>query len=144
MNRTATGGRDSQSLVLMFSALALWALQGLLAVVFLAHGLLFLFPPADVAPQMNAAFPRWFQLFMGFAELAAFVGLVLPAAVRRHQWLMVWAALGTVIVLASATVLHTVRGEYSSAVITVVLLAMAVTVAWGRRRMLARKAGRSI
>jgi hypothetical protein len=35
--------------------LALWLLQGLLAVAFLAHGWLFLSPPADMVEQFNAS-----------------------------------------------------------------------------------------
>ena len=46
----------------------LWVLQVLLAVAFLAHGLMFLFPPAAIAEQMNASLPRWFQLFLGVAR----------------------------------------------------------------------------
>jgi len=36
----------------------LWVLQVLLALAFFAHGLLFLFPPAAMVDQMNAALPR--------------------------------------------------------------------------------------
>jgi uncharacterized membrane protein YphA (DoxX/SURF4 family) len=35
----------------------LWVLQGLLALAFLAHGWLFLFPPAAIVEQMNASLP---------------------------------------------------------------------------------------
>ena len=43
----------------------LWVVQILLAVAFFAHGLLLLVPPAEVAAQMNATLPRWFQVFPG-------------------------------------------------------------------------------
>jgi hypothetical protein len=39
----------------------LWVLQALLAAAFLAHGLLFLAPPPQIAVQIHAALPRWFQ-----------------------------------------------------------------------------------
>ena len=32
-------------------------------------------PPAAVAAQMNATLPRWFQLFIGVAEVLAGIGL---------------------------------------------------------------------
>jgi hypothetical protein len=114
----------------------LWVLQVLLAVAFLAHGWLFLWPPPDIAVQMNASLPRWFQLFLGVAEVLAGVGLTLPGLTRILPWLVTWAAGGIMIVMASATVLHLVRGEMSSAVITVVLLAMATFVAYMRHRVL--------
>ncbi len=114
----------------------LWVLQVLLAVAFLAHGWLFLWPPPDIAVQMNASLPRWFQLFLGVAEVLAGVGLTLPGLTRILPWLVTWAAGGIMIVMASATVLHLVRGEMSSAVITVVVLAMATFVAYMRHRVL--------
>ena len=54
---------------------------------------------------------------------------------RILPWLVAWAAGGIMIVMASATVLHVVRGEISSAVVTLVLLAMATFVAYMRHRV---------
>jgi uncharacterized membrane protein YphA (DoxX/SURF4 family) len=115
--------------------IALWILQVLLALAILAHGLLFLFPPAAIADQMNAALPRWFQLFLGVAEVAAGIGLTLPGMTRILPWLVVWAAGGVMIVTASATVFHLARREFSSAATTLVLLAIAAFVAYGRRKI---------
>ena len=58
----------------------LWVLQALLAVAFLAHGLLLLAPPADIAAQMTAELPRSFWVFLGVAEVAAAIGITLPGA----------------------------------------------------------------
>ena len=116
--------------------LVLWVLQVLLAVAFGAHGLLFLMPPPEVAALMNASMPRWFQLFLGVAEVLAGVGLVLPGLTRIMLWLVTWAAVGIMIVMVSATVFHVVRGEWSSAAITLLLLAMATFVAYMRHRVL--------
>ena len=115
---------------------ALWVLQVLLAAAFFAHGWLFLSPPPAVAEQMNATLPRWFQLFLGVAEVLAAVGLTLPGLTRIMPWLVVWAAGGVMIVTASATAFHLVRGELSSAAITLLLLAMATFVAYMRYRVL--------
>jgi uncharacterized membrane protein YphA (DoxX/SURF4 family) len=116
--------------------IALWVLQLLLAAAFFAHGWLFLSPPPDVAQQMNATLPRWFQLFLGVAEVLAAVGLTLPGLTRIMPWLVVWAAGGVMIVTASATAFHLMRGELSSAAITLLLLAMATFVAYMRHRVL--------
>jgi hypothetical protein len=113
-----------------------WILQILLAIAFLAHGLLFLFPPPDIAALMNASLPRWFQLFLGWAEILAAIGLTLPAITRIQPWLVTWAAVGIMIVMVSATYYHIVRGEISSAVVTLILLAMAAFVAYMRYRVL--------
>ena len=114
----------------------LWVLQVLLALAFLAHGLLFLFPPAAIAEQMNATLPRWFQLFLGVAEVLAAVGLTLPGLTGIQPGFVPAAAAGVMIVMISATVFHLMRGEISSAATTAVLLAMATVVAYMRWRTL--------
>ncbi len=116
--------------------IVLWVLQVLLAVAFFAHGWLFLSPPPEIAAQMNASLPRWFQLFLGVAEVLAALGLILPGLTRILPWLVTWAAAGIVIVMVSATALHVVRSEMSSAAITLLLLAMAAFVAYMRHRVL--------
>jgi len=114
----------------------LWVVQVLLAVAFFAHGWLFLTPPAALVAQMNASLPRWFQLFVGVAEVLAAVGLTLPGLTRIQPWWVTWAAVGIMIVTASATVFHVARGELSSAAITAVLFVMAAFVAHMRHRVL--------
>ena len=111
----------------------LWILQVLLALAFLAHGWLFLAPPPEIAAKMNETLPRWFQLFLGVAEILAGVGLTLPGITKIKPWLVVWAAGGIMIVMVAATAFHVMRGEISSAVVTLVLLAMANFVAATRR-----------
>jgi putative oxidoreductase len=115
--------------------IALWVLQVLLALAFLGHGGLLLFPPAAIVDQMNASFPRWFQVFLGVAEVLAAVGLTLPALTRIQPWLVSCAAAGIMIVMVGATIFHLMRGELSSAATTIVLLAMATFVAYGRWRV---------
>jgi len=113
----------------------LWVLQVTVALAFLAHGLLLLFPSADVAARMYETFPQWFWLALGVAELAAAVGLTVPGWTGILPWLVPYAALGVMIVMVSATVYHLQRGETSSAGVTLVLLAMATTIAFLRWRV---------
>jgi putative oxidoreductase len=115
--------------------IVLWVLQVLLALAFGAHGWMMLFPPPEVAAQMNAHLPRWFSLFIGVAEIAATIGLILPGITRIKPFFVTWAAVGIMIIMVSATGLHTVRGEYSSAVTTFILLAMATFLVYGRLRL---------
>ena len=112
-----------------------WVVQVLLAAAFFAHGWLFLSPPAEIVEQMNASLPRWFQVFLGVAEILAAVGLTLPGLTRILPWLVTWASIGVMIVTSSATVYHLTRGEITSAVTTLVLLAMATFVAYMRHRV---------
>ena len=122
----------------------LWVLQVLLAAVFLAHGLLLLMPPPDIAAQMLMSLPRSFWLFLGVAELAAAIGLILPGLTRVMPFLVSWAAVGIMVVMVSATGYHLVRGEISSAAVTLVLLIMATYVAYARSRTLPITPKRSV
>jgi len=122
----------------------LWVVQVLLAVVFIAHGLLLLMPPAEIAAQMVMSLPRAFWVFLGVAEIAAAIGLTLPGLTRVMPWLVSWAAAGIMIVMISATGYHIVRGEISSAAVTFVLLLMATFVAYMRLRVMPIAARRSL
>ena len=118
-------GEDSMNVLL-------WVLQALLAVAFLAHGWLFLFPPAEMVNLMNAVIPPAFRLFIGVAEVLAAVGLTLPGITRVLPWLIPLAAAGLMIVMLAATMLHGMRGEVGSAISTVVLFIVATFVAYMR------------
>jgi len=109
----------------------LWILQLLLAAAFLAHGLLFLFPPASMLELMKPI-PTPFRLFLGVAEVLAGVGLTLPGITRIQPWLVSLAAAGIMIIMVGATIFHLRRGEVSSAITTLILLAMASYVAYMR------------
>jgi len=110
----------------------LWLLQVLLAVTFFAHGWLFLFPPAQLVPVMNSAIVPAFRIFIGAAEVMAAVGLTVPGVTRILPWLIPSAAVGLMIVMIGATILHTTRGELTSALTTAVLLALVTFVAYMR------------
>jgi hypothetical protein len=112
--------------------IVLWILQALLAVAFLAHGLMLLFPPASMIEAMNASMSPSFRLFLGAAEVLAAVGLTLPGITRIQPWWTSLAALGVIIVMVAATIFHVMRSETSSAIITLILLLIATVVAYMR------------
>jgi len=116
--------------------LVLWILQVLLAAAFFAHGWIMLAPSPEIAAQMNAMLPGWFSLFIGVSEVLAAIGLTLPGVTRIYPWLVTWAAVGIMIVMVSATVLHVARNEIPQALITLPLLVMATVVAYARHRLL--------
>ena len=115
--------------------IVLWLLQALLAAQFLFHGWFFLFPPPQFVALLNEAFPLWFRLFLGVAELLAGIGLILPGVTRILPRLTPLAAVGIMIVTFSASVLHFSGGEVSSALTTVALFLMATFVAYMRWRV---------
>jgi putative oxidoreductase len=116
-------------------SITLWILQALLAAAFAAHGWMLVSPPPELLPIMNEQLGVPFRLFLGVAEIAGAVGLLLPAMTRKLPWLTPVAAGCLAFVVASATVLHVYRAETSSAVTTAILFLLAAFVAYGRWRI---------
>jgi hypothetical protein len=107
-----------------------WIIQGLLAFVFLAHGLLFLFPPAAVRKiKKQTPFPVGFMQFIYVVEVLAALGLTLPGLTGILTPLIPLAATGLVPIMVGAVVFHLSRREIPPSVVTAVLLALAVFVA---------------
>ena len=113
-------------------SIILWVLQILLAAAFLAHGVFFLAPPAEMMAMLNASTPPALRLFIGVAEVLAAIGLILPGITHIQPRLIVWAAVGLMILMASACVFHMTRGETSSAVTTAILFVVVAFVAYLR------------
>ncbi len=109
-------------------------LQVLLAVAFLAHGWIFLFPPANMVELMKPI-PPAFRTFIGVAEVLAAIGLTLPGITRILPWLVPCAAAGLMVVMIGATVFHSTRGEFSSAITTAILFVAVTFVAYMRWRV---------
>src|SRR5688500_12610816 len=70
--------------------------------------------------------------FIGISELAAGLGVLVPAALAIRPQLTVWAAAGLALVMVLALLFHLMRGEYSAIGTNIVLAALAGIVAWGR------------
>ncbi len=115
--------------------IALWIVQGLLALAFLLAGSMKAFAPlTTVRKNMSWAndFGVPFVRFIGIAELLAAIGLILPAITGIQSWLTIAAALGLVVVMVSASIFHASRREYQNIGMNVVLLLLAAFVVLGR------------
>ena len=123
--------------------LLLWVLQVLLAFLFVFHGGALLNPPEAMRATFAAVFsqlPAGFQQFIGIAEVAGGLGLVLPWWTKVARWLTGWAALGLAIIMLGAVVIHAQQGEFSQVIPTGVITLLLGFVAWGRWQSLgARK-----
>jgi len=111
----------------------LWVAQVVLAFAFLAHGLLFLFPPEAVSKvSKQMPFPVGFLRFICIAEILGAFGLTLPGLTGLLPWLTPLAATGLVPIVGGALVFHLSRREMAPALNAAVLLALAVFVACAR------------
>ncbi|MEU8205238.1 DoxX family protein [Streptosporangium sp. NPDC049046] len=117
--------------------LGLWAAQGLLALAFAGGGVWKLVTPraqlAEIFPWVGETPPALLYATSAFDILGG-IGVLLPALTRVKPGLTPLAALGCVALQVSAIVFHLSRGETDVA-FNVVLLALALFVAWGRHRL---------
>lgn len=114
----------------------LWATQVALALAFGAAGAMKLFTPMDeLASTLSwvGESPATVVRFIGAAELAGAIGLVLPWALNVRPRLTPAAAWALCGVMALASVHHLARGEVAMLVPPFVLGGLSVFVAWGRR-----------
>jgi putative oxidoreductase len=114
---------------------ALWIVQGLLAVGFGMAGLTKLGQPiAEMAKSIPwvTTVPESLVRFIGISELAGALGLILPSVTRIKPVLTAWAAVGLVAVMVLAAAFHISRGEVQMLPVPIVLGGMAAFVGWGR------------
>jgi hypothetical protein len=74
-------------------------------------------------------FPIGLIKFIGVAEIAGALGLILPGAFGIATWLVSTAAIGLAVVMIGAVITHTRRSEFQNVAVNVVLLALAAFVA---------------
>jgi hypothetical protein len=110
----------------------LWVIQGLLAALFLFAGSMKLILPLE-SMAGPVALPGWFLRFIGVAEVAGAVGLILPWLTRIQPRLTPLAAGGLVVIMAGATVISAMGSPAAGAAVPLVVGALAATVAYGRR-----------
>lgn len=117
--------------------ITLWVLQVLLACFFVMVGYSHALMPFDQVAQqatwMNSV-PRWLSLFIGYAEIAGGLGLIIPAATRIAPWLTPLAALGLATIMILAIPFHVLKGEASVIWMHALIAALALFVALGRWR----------
>ena len=116
--------------------ISLWVAQLLLAAMYIPSGLMKLTKPlAELAQQMawTADLPQLVRI-AGAADLAAGLGLILPALTRIAPRLTVWAAIGATVLQVLAMGLHVSRGEFGVLPINAILIALQLFVIWGRTK----------
>jgi uncharacterized membrane protein len=116
-------------------SVAVWVVQGLLAVAFLHAGVVTVSQPR----RKLAASMGWVEDFsdttvraIGVLELLGGVGLLLPAVAGVATVLVPLAAVGLALLMVGAAATHRRRREPEMIVVNGVLLVLAVVVAWAR------------
>jgi uncharacterized membrane protein YphA (DoxX/SURF4 family) len=118
--------------------LALWAVQGILCVVFVLSGgiKLVAYETYTRLTTRNAAagegvIPRGLAAFIGVSEVAGGLGLVLPVLTGIAPILTTLAAVGLAIIMVLAAIFHWKRKESLATVSVLFVLAVFVAVEGG-------------
>jgi uncharacterized membrane protein YphA (DoxX/SURF4 family) len=113
----------------------LWIIAVALALAFGAAGIMKLTQPRTRLAEKMA----WVNDFsdgqvklIGLAEILGAVGLILPALIGVAPVLVPLAAVGLALVMVGAIIVHARRHETPLITVNVVLLILALIVAWGR------------
>jgi uncharacterized membrane protein YphA (DoxX/SURF4 family) len=116
--------------------IALWIIAGVLAAGFAAAGVMKVSQPKE---KLAASGMGWTADFgagtvktIGALELLAAAGLILPAALGVAPILTPLAAVGLVLVMVGAAVVHVRRHESQVVIVNVILLVLAALIVWGR------------
>ena len=113
---------------------ALWIVQGLLALLFLfAGGMKLVLPLEKMSGPLPLPGP--FLRFVGVAEVLGALGLILPGLLRIRPGLTPLAAAGLVVIMTGATVIGLVVGEVAMVLIPLVVGLFSAFVAYGRWRL---------
>lgn len=114
----------------------LWILAGVLAAAFLGAGVMKVSRPKEQLASSGMAWVEDFSpgmvKFVGAVEILGALGLILPAALDIAPVLVPLAALGLVLAMIGAAVVHVRRKELNTIAPSVVLLVLSAVVAWGR------------
>jgi uncharacterized membrane protein YphA (DoxX/SURF4 family) len=115
--------------------IALWIVQILLALAFLMAGTMKATQPIEkLMARMTwvQSVRSWMVRLIGTLEILGAIGLILPAVTGIWSWLTPVAAIGLVLTMIGAMILHSSRREFSGLGVNVVLLLLALFIAYGR------------
>jgi uncharacterized membrane protein len=115
---------------------ALWVVAAVLAVAFAAAGIFKLTSDNQALVERGMGWAQDFSASavksIGTAEVAGAVGLILPAVLHIATVLVPVAAACLAVLMLGAVIVHLRRREAPASLPAVVLLVLAVFVAWGR------------
>jgi uncharacterized membrane protein YphA (DoxX/SURF4 family) len=113
---------------------ALWIVQGLLALLFLFAGVAKLIMTVEEMTK-DIPLPGAFLRFIAVVEILGAIGLILPGLLHVKPGLTPLAAAGLTIIMIGATVITLTTGAVAMALFPLVVGILAVFVAYGRWRL---------
>lgn len=118
---------------------ALWIVQVLLSIGFIAGGAMKLFMPVNKLAAIwpwAAEVPVALLKVIGFIDVVAATGILVPSVFKIMPKLVFVTALCIIVLMVSAAIFHFYRGEAASTPVNFIFAFMAAFVAWGRYKRL--------
>jgi uncharacterized membrane protein YphA (DoxX/SURF4 family) len=113
---------------------ALWIVQGLLALLFLFAGVAKLIMTVEEMTK-DIPLPGAFLRFIAVVEILGAIGLILPGLLHVKPGLTPLAAAGLTIIMIGATLITLTTGAVAMALFPLVVGILAVFVTYGRWRV---------
>jgi uncharacterized membrane protein YphA (DoxX/SURF4 family) len=113
---------------------ALWIVQGVLALLFLFAGVSKLIMTVEEMTK-DVPMPGAFLRFIAVAEILGAIGLILPSLLRIKPGLTPLAAAGLAVIMSGATLITLTYMGVGMALVPLVVGILAVFVAYGRWRL---------
>jgi hypothetical protein len=116
--------------------ITLWIAQIILSACFILGAAMKLFLPIEKLSAMwpwTGEIPVLLVRGTGLLDLLAGIGIILPALFKIHPKIVPLTAIGTIILMFSASVFHICRGEASDIGINIFIAVLAAFVFWGRK-----------
>ena len=113
----------------------LWIIQGILATVFAASGLIIMFLPKEkLATKLSwvKEFPDWLRYFICSSKITGAIGLILPIYLNILPILTPIAAFGIAMIMILAMGYHLRKKEYKDLPATIIFLCLSLFVAFHR------------
>lgn len=115
---------------------ALWVVAIVLAIGFASAGAMKVLQPREKLAEAGMGWVTDFSSgtvkLIGLLEILGALGLILPAVLGALPVLVPIAAVGLIVVMVGAAVVHARRREPLMIAVNLVLLGLAAIVAWGR------------
>lgn len=119
-----------------------WILQVIVAGLFIMAGATKLFTPYESIITMEglawaADFSPTVVMIIGVLEFLGGIGVIIPMFLKKFNFFVPLAALGLSLVMVGAVITHLGRGE--AFVINIILLSLALVVAFLRKNLILKK-----
>lgn len=117
--------------------IGLWIAQVLLAIMFIMAGVMKVSQPIEILAESLpwvTSTSTVLVRFIGISELLGGLGLLIPSVFRFKPFLTVWASVGLAVIMVFAAIFHTTRSEFSGIVTNLIIMTIALFIAWGRSK----------